>query len=231
MALPFETDTTVRLYDPTINSWQDYPKEGLGAYQNYPLMYPNESYGAAGYFNFAPYTAAAPSSGGEEEGGEEGGGFNLASIPTNLFQKSKTGLPEWGEAWAKDWLGQYSGQIGKGLSESLTKMEDPVALNEAQKQQLQYYTNENLRPIVSNLGYRGVLNSTTSQNAISRLLSEMGAKSYEQAWKQQQEKVAAYQKSQALLTAILEATRMGESSNPFQPWEAMLPYLLGNVTG
>ena len=173
-----------------------------------------------------------------QEGGGEGG--SAIDIPTDLFSHSsstssqQSGLPDWGNAWAKDFLDKYSPQIGGGLSSAFTALENPVQLNDAQKAQLQYFTNENLRPIVSNLGFRGVLNSTTGKDAIAKILATMGAKSYDEAIAQQQAKVAAYQKSQALLTAILEATRQssGQSqssaSDPFEPWASMLPYLLGN---
>jgi polyhydroxyalkanoate synthesis regulator phasin len=164
-----------------------------------------------------------------EGGGGEEGGFEF---PTDLFPKaeSQSGLPDYANEWVKNWLSQYSPQITAGLSSSLTGLENPIALNEAEKANLNYMANENLTPIVNNMGARGVLNSSVSRDVISKMLSDLGSTAYDKAQANQQNKINSYQKSMALLESILGASRQSTStqSNEWAPYADMMSYILGS---
>jgi hypothetical protein len=170
---------------------------------------------------------------------EEGGGDMGANIdwPTDLYPKSSSSsvsssaLPEWGSTWIKDYLSQYGPQLSGGLSKSLSALDNPVALNEAEKANLNYMANENLRPILSNLGGRGVLNSSTSQNALAKVLADLGGTSYDRAMKNQQDKINDYLKAMALLEALLGTSKVSSassqavSSNQWAPYGDMMNYI------
>lgn len=157
-------------------------------------------------------------------------------IPEDMYLTgqswSKSSIPDWGQAWAKNWFDQYGNKISSGMSSALSGLDNPVALDEAQRRNLQYYAQQELNPILSNLGYRGVINSTTGSEAMGNVINRLGANAYEQAYKQQLDKVASYQKAQSLLTALLEVTRVqeGEGYNQ-QPWAQLMPYLWAMMGG
>jgi hypothetical protein len=189
------------------------------------------SYAEAGIKN-------SPEALGIGSGGEGGGGGEMnMDWPTDLYPKSSSksvnnaGLPEWANKWVQDYLGQYAPQLTGGLSKSLSDLENPIALNEAEKSNLQYFANENLRPVISNLGTRGVLNSSTSQNAIAKVLADMGGTSYQTAMTNQQNKINDYLKGMALLESLLGASRYSsgtstsESSNQWAPYGDMMNYI------
>jgi len=177
--------------------------------------------------------------GGEEEGGIE--------WPMDLFPKSESksssvssaGLPEWGAQWVKDYLAKYAPELAGGLSKSLAELEDPVALNAAEKSNLEYMSQENLNPIISGLGSKGVLNSSTSQNAIAKVLAELGGTSYDRAMTNQQAKINDYLKGMALLSSLLGASRVSSGSaksestqsNAWEPYGDLMNYmaLMSNV--
>lgn len=170
-------------------------------------------------------------SGTPQESGDSG--FDMGDWPTDLYPTSSSeqsaGLPDYANEWVKNYLTQFSPQITQGLANSLTGMENPIALNDAEKANLDYYANENLRPIISSLGAKGVLNSSTSQNAIAKVLSDLGGTSYDRAVTNQQNKINNYQKAMALLESILGTSRVSsgtsESSNPWAPYGDLMNYI------
>jgi hypothetical protein len=157
-------------------------------------------------------------------------GFDMGDWPTNLFPQSSStstqaaGLPDYANEWVKNWLTQFSPQITQGMASSLTGMENPIALNDAEKANLDYYAKENLRPIISNLGAKGILNSSTSQNAIAKVLADLGGTSYDKAMTNQQNKITNYQKAMALLESILGASRVSSGSSQSQSTNEWAPY-------
>ena len=152
-------------------------------------------------------------------------------IPTDLYPKSysQAGLPEWGNEWVKNYLDQYSPQITSGLAASLKAMDNPVSLNDAERANLNQLADENLTPIINNLGAKGVLNSSVSKDAIAKVLSDLETASYDRAITNNQNKISNYQKAMALLESILGASRQSTSdqSNAWAPYSDMLGYILG----
>jgi hypothetical protein len=165
-----------------------------------------------------------------QESTTEGESFDMGDWPTDLFPQSSSssvqsaGLPDYANEWVKNWLTQYSPQITSGMANALTESENPIALNDAEKANLDYYANENLRPIISNLGAKGVLNSSTSQNAIAKVLADLGGTSYDKAMTNQQNKITNYQKAMALLESILGASRVSSGSSQSQSTNEWAPY-------
>jgi len=242
MANLFKENANPYYYQDPAGNWtletrevMDWPGWSPGTGPNqYVAKNPDGTLQGMNYLGGIPGQAA--SGGGEEGGGEEG-----IEWPTDLFPKSESksssvssaGLPEWGSQWVKDYLAKYAPELAGGLSRSLAELEDPVALNAAEKSNLEYMSQENLNPIISNLGSKGVLNSSTSQNAIAKVLAELGGTSYDRAMTNQQAKINDYLKGMALLSSLLGASRVSSGSaqsqstqsNAWEPYGDWMDYI------
>lgn len=191
--------------------------------------------------------------GSSEAQGKQGGGGGY-EVPTDVFStsQSQSGLPDWGNAWAKDWLKSQNYQSNQaGLSEALQGLKNAPSLIEQTRQNMvnqyrnamNYNLNETMKPKISNLAARGVLSSSTAEGTLGKVLQDLQAKYSDQVtnadtWASNallqnlKDLVSGYQTATTsqggVLGTILNAIRQSSASSqdPWQPYATMLPLLM-----
>lgn len=196
-------------------------------------------------------------SGSTEATNKGSGGESAMEIPTGVFStsQSQSGLPDWGNAWAKDWLGsqsQYTQANQQGLQSALQGLQNAPSLIEKTRQaMIDQYRNqmglnyqEQLKPEISGLASRGVLSSSTAEGTLAKVMKDLQAKYADQVsnadtWagnallKNLTDLVSGYQGATtsqgSILSGILNAIKQSSASsqNPWEPYATMLPLLMG----
>jgi len=173
--------------------------------------------------------------------------INLEAVK-DLYPKASSGLPDWGEALIKDYATANMGTLSAALSKALSGLEQaPDLIEKTRQNMVNQYKNamdlrqkESLKPLVSNLAARGVVNSTTASDAIAKLMEDYQAKYSDQVinadtWAANSllgnlgSNVATYQKQMALLNSLIDSTKRSSSTNELAPYSLLLPMLLGQA--
>jgi hypothetical protein len=191
-------------------------------------------------------TQANPASSNSPQPASENNGIDLSSLQ-NIFSSSRQGLPDWGSAWAQDWLKTMQPVQG-GMVNALNSLNNaPQTIENTRQNMVNQYQNamglnlqNTMKPVVSNLAGRGVINSSTAEGTMAKVLQDLQAKYADQVtaantWAGNAlldniyKTISAYQGQGSLINALLGTSREGTSQDPFQPYATILPFLLGNM--
>lgn len=180
-------------------------------------------------------------------GGGGGGGIDLSFLEDmGSGSESWSGLPDWGQSWAKDWLSTME-PIKNQIADSAVWLSRAPAwieqtrqnMNKQYEAEMNQNLQDNLRPAIANLSNRGVLSSSTSEGVLGKVLKDLQNKFSDQVansnvWAGNSiidniyKNVAAYQGYGNLINALLGTTRESKGTSQDQTgiYSTLIPILL-----